>query len=232
MALKEPVLGMNSDDIEKGFAELRAENAELRSKIAALEERGGRKILPPPRPDEEGTKVTYLAPISSSTMPNDDELRELAEIVCAKYPAFWDCSNMGIHRASREENEAEWFKQFKASFRALGAMRRLESPDRKHYWHHHKDTAEYILRATGRPETLSFNPFMCACLAAGDVQFSGVGIDGAIVEIGLSEYIGRQASDVPWKHVLETGELLPMSPVRVPLAPPSPARVVVGNHSW
>jgi hypothetical protein len=221
------------DGIERRFEKIEAENAALHAKIAALEERGVRKsIAPPPRPLEEGTRVFYPTPAASFAMPSDDQLQRLTAIAIGAYPAFADCSCMGLHRPSPEQNRSEWNKQFKAAFLALGHMRRTNEPDRKHYWYHWKDKAEDILRVIGRPETLYFNPFMAAVLAWGDIPFSGVGLHhtGAVVEIGVSEYVGRQASDASWKRVLSTGAILAMSPVAVLMAPRSPSRVIVSDH--
>jgi hypothetical protein len=218
------------DRLERSNEALCTENKTLRAKVAALEKRGSRKsIVPPPRP-LEGTRVFYPIPPSCFTMPSDEQLCQLADIVIETYPAFGDTSGPAFH-GSVDEREADWLSQFKLSFRALGAMKRLAEPDRKHYLSHHIDACEAHLRVIGKSATLRGNPFMAAVLAWGDICFSGVGLqhEGVVVEIGLSEHVGRAASDASWKRVLETGQLLPMSrPARQP-APRSPSRVIVGG---
>jgi hypothetical protein len=221
---------MKPDDIEKGFAELRAENAELRSKIAALEERGGRKVLPPPPLPEEGARVFYPVQPSTFVMPNDDELNRLQEIVCRKYPQLGDTGGPAFY-GSKEERRADWFKQFNAAFLALGNMHRTKTPDHKRYASHWTEEAEIWLRSHGKPApTLRFGPFVAAVLAHGDIRYSGLFVDGHVLELGLNTYVGRAASDA-WKKVLETQKLLPMSLAHLPMAPPSPVRVIVGDHS-
>ena len=122
--------------LEAKIAEGAQENEQLKAKIAALEERGVRKsIVPPPRPIE-GARVLHPMAPSCFTMPSDDELCRLAYIVVEKYPAFGDASGPAFH-GSEEEREKDWFNQFELSFRALGAMKRLAEPDRKHYLSHH-----------------------------------------------------------------------------------------------
>jgi hypothetical protein len=226
------------DEIDARFERLEAkiadgtqENEQLKAKVAALEALQGRKVLPPPRPIEEGTKVSYPIAPSKCVVPTDEELSQLREIVCRKYPEFGDITGPAFY-GSKYERERDWQKQFERAFLALGAMKRLEAPDTKHYFSHHVDAAEAYLRSVGKSETLRFGPFMCALLAWGDVPYSGLGLQhtGAVVELGLSEHIGRQASDSSWKRVLETGAILRMSASARQPAPRSPSRVIVQDH--
>jgi hypothetical protein len=210
-------------------AELKASNSSLRAEVEKLKP----KPAPLPRPlVEEGTKISYPTPAASFAMPSDDQLLRLTAIAVGAYPAFADCSRMGLHRPSPEQNRNEWNKQFKAAFLALGNMRRSETPDHKHYCHHWKDKCEDILRTLGRPETLYFNPWMAAVVAWGDIPYSGVGLqhEGTLVEVGLAEYTGRVASDANWRRVLETRAILRMTASARRVAPASPSRVIVSDH--
>jgi hypothetical protein len=63
-----------------------------------------------------------------------------------------------------------------------------------------------------------------AVLAHSDIAFSGLFMSGHVLELGLSEYLGRSATD-RWRTLLKTREVLRGSPVRVPMAPLSPSRV-------
>ena len=51
---------------------------------------------------------------------------------------------------SRVERREDWFNEFKASFQAIGAMRRMDQPDRKHYLGHHVEACESHLRTIGK----------------------------------------------------------------------------------
>jgi hypothetical protein len=53
-------------------------------------------------------------------------------------------------------------------------------------------------------------------------------VDGAVLELGLSEYVGRVASD-HWRKVLG-GEILAMSRPNIPMAPRSPS-LVISDHA-
>jgi hypothetical protein len=163
-------------------------------------------------------------------MPSDKQLIAVADIVIGFYPELAACSNMGIHQATPEVNRREWRKQFAASFVALASMGRLESPDRRHYWWHHKDNAEGILRAIGRPETLYFEAFVCACLARGDIPHSGIGVQflhtGVVPELGLaSQHAGRMPTAASWRRVLESGKILAATPPAIRPAARSPSSV-------
>jgi hypothetical protein len=205
--------------------QLKTEHAALGERIRRLEG----KAPPKPAPvDPEGATLRYPVPPSKFVMPNDDELGRLRAIVCAKVPRLAVADGL-IWRGDKEDNDAEHFKQFTAAFQALGAMHRTEMPDRKHYLHHWTDHCETWLKGSGESTDLSFAPFVCACLAHGDVAYSGLFVDGEVLELGLNAYgIGRPAGDA-WRRVLETGELLLPSPPAMRLAPASPSRVHGGG---
>jgi hypothetical protein len=221
---------MADDVTERRFAKIEAENAAMRAELAEIKARGGRKVLPAP-PVEPVVKISHPIAASTFVMPSDAELGSLREIVCTKYPQLGESAGL-VWRGSREENEIEYFSTFKLAFLALGDMHRIEAPNRKRYVTHWSEEAEiWLRRRRGWAPTLRFGPFVTAVLAHGDIQFSGLFVDAQVLELGLSTYAGHAASGA-WKKVLATGGLLPMSPAHMPMAPRSPARVIVGDHSW
>ena len=169
----------------------------------------------------------YAAPLAGFYSAVD-KLRRLRAIVCAKVPRLAVADGL-IWRGSPEGNEVEYFNQFTAAFKAVGALHRTEAPDRKHYFHYWLDHCQAWLKGSGESTDLSFAPFVCACLAHGDVAYSGLFVDGEVLELGLYAYgIGRPAGDA-WRRVLETGEILLPSPPATRLAPASPSRVHIGD---
>jgi hypothetical protein len=190
------------------------EIALLKSQIAELKSRFDAKDAPPvkiaTKPVEpEGTQIFYPAPVSSFTMPSPAELSQLRDIVFAKYPRLNVTEGM-VFRGDNEANEAEYFKQFCASFRALGAMHRTERPDKKHYISFWMDLASDWLKTVRDSTSISGLPFIAAVLAHGDICYSGLFVDGATFEVGLNAYrMGKPPGDA-WKKVLATGRIVPM----------------------
>jgi hypothetical protein len=147
-------------------------------------------------------------------MPSTDELHRLRDIVAAKLPRL-NVTDGLVFRGDAQQNEAEYFKQFCASFRALGALHRTEKPDRKRYLSHWIEACEDLLKAVGNSTSISGLPFLAAALSHGDIPYAGLFTDGAVPELALHAYgIGRPPRDA-WKKVLSTGSILPM------IAPPS-----------
>jgi hypothetical protein len=190
----------------------------LKAQIAELTRRFDAKNAPPapvkiaqPKPvEDEGTRVSYPAPLSTFIMPSSAELKQLLAIVLAKFPQL--APDMSDRWA--DNNEAKFLKQFGAAFYAIGLMHRTEKPDKKRYVSFFVDHAEDLLRAHGASADIG-PAFLPACLAHGDVPISDWRIDGVVLEIGLNIYrIGRPATDA-WKRVLATGCTIPL------IAPPS-----------
>jgi hypothetical protein len=195
-------------DVKNRFAALEAEIAALKASISPA---------PPaptkPKPiEEEGTTVTYPTAPSKFVMPTDVELRTLAAIVAAKYPKIANAEGL-IFRGDAEQNEAEYFKQFKASFIALGALGRAEAPIWKRSVVVWMDSARDFLRNSGVHAEISFNPFYAAAIAQGDLPHSDTAEDGGCAALGLKEHGGRRATDA-WRRVLSTGQLLAAVPFR------------------
>jgi hypothetical protein len=93
----------------------------LRARLVALEP----KLKPAPKPVvEEGTKVGYPVQPANSTMPSGDQLEKLAAIVHASFPDLGDVDGPAFE-GSEEARDEQWWKQYVASFRAIGALGRL-----------------------------------------------------------------------------------------------------------
>jgi hypothetical protein len=194
------------------------EIALLKSQIAELKSRFDAKDAPPapvkiaqPKPvEDEGTRVSYPAPLSTFVMPSSTELKQLLAIVLAKFPRL--APDMTDRWANN--NEANFAKQFAAAFRAVGMMSRTEKPDKKHFPSYFISHAEDSLRALGAYAEIG-PAFLPACLAWGDVPVSDWRIDGVVLELGLNIFrIGRPATDA-WRKVLATGRTIEL------IAPPS-----------
>jgi hypothetical protein len=196
------------------IAVLQAQVAELKSRLDAKDAPPApAKIVTKPR-DEEGTTVSFPVPHSAFIMPSQDELRRLRDIVFANYPKLNVTEGL-VFRGDNEQNEAEYFRQFCASFRALGAMHRTEAPDRKRYISFWIDHCEGWLKTMGNSTTITGLPFLAAALSHGDIVYAGLFTDGCVPELGLNAYrIGRPPSDA-YRSVLSTGRVLAM------IAPPS-----------
>jgi hypothetical protein len=110
-------------------------------------------------------------------------------------------------------------------------MRRLDRPDSKRYVSAHIEMGADFLARIGKQNELRVGPFMMACFCAGDVPISGVGIDGQSISVGLAEHAGKLANADAWRAVLSSGRLPNQVEVRIPMAPRSPSRVVIGDHA-
>jgi hypothetical protein len=194
------------------------EIATLKAQIAELERRFDAQVAPPapvkmlqPKPvEDEGTRVSYPAPLSTFVMPSSTELTQLLAIVLRKFPRL--APDMTDRWA--DNNEVKFSRQFAAAFRAVGMMHRSEKPDKKRYPSYFVDHGEDLLRSLG-PHAEIGPAFTVACLAHGDVPISDWRLDAVVLEFGLNIYnIGRPATDA-WRKVLATGCTIPL------IAPPS-----------
>jgi hypothetical protein len=193
------------------------EIAELKSQIAELKSRFDAKDAPPApvkmvqsKPVElEGTTVSYPQPRSAFIMPDETSLHSLLRVVFANVPKLNQTDGL-VFRGDAKQNEAEYFKQFCASFRALGALHRTEKPDRKRYVSYWIDVCEDLLKSMGNSTTLSGLPFLAAALSHGDIAYAGLFTEGCVPELGLNAYrMGKPPGDA-WKQVLSTGRIIPM----------------------
>jgi hypothetical protein len=197
------------------IAVLQAQVAELKSRLDAKDAPPAPVKIPPKPPVEaEGAQIFYPPQRSNFVMPSTNELRRLRDIVFMKFPRLNVTDGM-VFRGDNEQNEAEYFRQFCASFRALGALHRTEKPDRKRYVSYWIDHCEAWLKTVGAPTSITGLPFLAAALSHGDVPFAGLFSDGCVPELGLNAFgIGKPPRDA-WRQVLATGRILPM------IAPPS-----------
>jgi hypothetical protein len=197
---------LKNDTTLDRIAQLEADLAALKAQVAPA---APVKAAQPKPIIEEGTRVINIAPRSEFIMPSTDELHRLRAIVAAKFPKL-NVTDGLIFRGDAEQNEQEYFKQFCASFRALGALHRTERPDRKRYVSYWIDTCEDLLKAVGNSTSISGLPFIAAALSHGDVCYSGLFVEGSVLELGLNSFgIGKPPRDA-WKRVLSTGHVLPM----------------------
>lgn len=202
---------------------LRAQSAALEAQVAQLQHFQGRKVIAEPAPLERSVTISEIPAGSSFIMPTDSQLEALAKIVGAKYPSMTDTNCQGFH-GDVDSREQDWWKQFKAAFRAIGAFGRLDQPDRKKYLSYHISAIENHLRTIRSFENLRVGPFLCAVLSHGDIPYAGL---EKIPEIGLAgPNTGRPATDA-WRKVLN-GSILPMggpAPGRIEQTP-SPVRII------
>jgi hypothetical protein len=184
--------------------------AQLESDLAALKAQVAPPVkAAPAMPEPEGTTVSFPVARSAFVMPSQEEFRRLRDIVFAKFPKLNVTEGL-VFRGDAEQNEQEYFKQFCASFRALGALHRTEKPDRKRYVSYWIDACEDLLKAVGNSTSISGLPFIAAVLAHGDISYSGLFTEGCVFEVGLNAYrMGRAPRDA-WKQVLATGRILQM----------------------
>jgi len=188
------------------------EITELRSRIAALEQGLAelRRPMPasvaaPPRETEpQGVRIYHPADIPSFELPNDQQLRRLADIVTAKFPRLGpDTSNARW----RDMNVEEFHRGFCASFRRIASLNRTDEFDTRRGIRYFADEAEDWLRAQGRPTDIRWPCYLAAVIAAGDIPFS---IEGPHVGLRL-DGLGR--SPLPaWRAVLDGRMRAPSPP--------------------
>lgn len=211
------------------------EIAALRAQVAKLEARLDAKEAPPAPAKsapqsiiEEGARVFYPPPISSFVMPDDPDLHSLLRCVFLRFPRLKNADGL-VFRGDTESNEREYFRMFRASFKALGSFHRAPAPDRKHYVQHWLDLAEDWLKAVGDFTPIGGYPFISAALAHGDIPYCGLFTDGEVLTLGLNAYRMGNAPGDAWRHVISTGRILPPVPSPASQAyPMPPIRIVEG----
>jgi hypothetical protein len=192
------------------ISELKSQVAELTARIVQLEDRGGRKSIPAP-PEPVTRVITPVAPITVD-LPDGKELQQLRDICANTYPAWVDSEGFVFGRrggVSKEENDMEYLVQFAAAIRAISNMRVLDKPDTKRYVSWHVDTGCTVLRGIGKHvRELRAAPLIMASFVMG-VPVSGLGISGASISLGLSEYVGKPVDPSAWRATLKAGRLPP-----------------------
>jgi hypothetical protein len=202
------------------LAELEAQAATLNIEIAKL--RAERPAPPPPPPREE-VRVVALNTERSDGLPNLAELEKLYSAV--KHLAPWPLNN--------KYDEDKPFRGFCSCVRWLSNKGRVEQPNPRFALSFWLDQCKNWLRdRNSMTGDISANELVMSVFAAGDVKYVAANAQlGFTWELALSEHSGRPASPDAWRRILREGAsavLPPSAPARR-MAPPSPARVVVGG---
>ena len=182
------------------IARLRNQIADNTARLAALEAKQGRKFVSPP-PVERGVTIIEIQASVPCELPDAEQMRQLADIVLRQFPQLAPSYRHGAPRWERDDVVRRWHKGFSAAFTALGAMARLEQPDRRHYAGHFLDHARSWLHSYGISADIG-EPFTCAVLAWGDIPWSDFRLDGVLLELGLKAWGGRKANADSWRRVL------------------------------
>jgi hypothetical protein len=230
-------------DYEAENERLAAEIEQLEAELAALKTEEAPDAPPakrPPMPASKGTTVFCPPPESTLVMPSDGDLHRLMDIVLVAFPTLAPKIELSFTQRITVRNfpsladkiepdvggiTADFFREFKAAFIAIGSMRRMGEPDRRHYVSYHVEAAQSWLRSHNLFADIPTNAFIAAALAHGDIPWTNGTIDGQLWELGINIYTGPVASDA-WRLVLETGKLRPAAglPPHRRMAPPSPVR--------
>jgi hypothetical protein len=186
------------------LAQLEQQAAAITAEIAAIK---ASKTSPPQPPldDRAGVRITELVEPSNFVRPTEKELRQLYEIVLAKYP------QLAPHLSSRwaDDEKREHFDGFVWSFERLGYIGRTAMPDQKHYvsfWS--SECRDWLARHRPAHRGNIGAGFLAAVVASGDIPYVvGNPSQGFVWLIGVVAHGGAKAND-KWRNVLR-GELLP-----------------------
>jgi hypothetical protein len=227
-------------DYEAENERLVAENAQLRDELAELKALEAPVALKPEPAKVEGTIVSYPPPPSSLVMPSDDDLHRLMDIALTAFPSlapkielsFMQRLTLRNHPSLADQIKpdveaitADFFREFKNSFIAIGSMKLKDEPARKYFVGHWTETAQSWLRQRNMFFDITTSAFIAAALAHG-VSYTDGTIDGSSWELGIDSYSGRAVTD-GWRRVLAGGKVLPSTaiPSNRRLAAARPARV-------
>jgi hypothetical protein len=230
-------------DLEAENNRLLAENVQMRQELAALkaEEAPASPPVKPRMPASEGTRVSYPPPATTLVMPSDGDLHQLMGVALTAYPSLAPKIELSFQQrltlrnipslADQIKPDVEaittgFFREFKSSFIAIGSMKLMDEPDRRHYVSFHADAAQSWLRSHNMFFDISTPAFIAASLAHGDIPYTDGTVDGSLWELGISIYTGAVAKDA-WRAVLKTGKLRPAAalPPHRRMAAASPVRV-------
>lgn len=216
-------------DMIEELAALKAQVGALAARVAAIENLGGRKIIP--APVEPVVMVTHPAAPVTTDLPDGKELQALRAICAREYPKWVDSDGFVFGRrgtVSKQENDLEWLLQFGRSILAISNMRVLDKPDKKRAVVGHVDAATDLLQRIGKPaRELRMGPFCMACFVMG-VPVSGLGLASCSISLGLSEYTGKPIAPGAWRSILRTCKLPAQFPVERVMETTSPVQITVG----
>jgi hypothetical protein len=211
---------------ESRIATLEAQVAAAQIELAELKAgKAARPVLQPQPVRDEGVRIVQLVEPSNFVRPTTKELRQLYDVVLAKYP------QLRPHLSARWEDQErkESFDGFIWSFERLGFVGRSAVPDTKHYvnfWI--SDCQDWLRQFRPSHSGNTGAGFLAAVIAHGDIQFTvGDENEGIVWSIGVTTFGGAKASDA-WKRVLD-GKLMAPTPAERRFAPPSPAQVFGGR---
>ena len=202
--------------VEKRIAALERENADLKARVEALQ-----LLLPgnkpaPQRRVEPQVRVTN--PLPRVALPNEEQCRQLCEIVFQRYPSL---------RPRRGEEE-EFAAEFRAAIRFVEHHGRRAQLDRDRgigWW---IDTArDWLSQHGGGNSLVGGNAFVAAVIAAGDVPHRDPLEPG--FAIGLQHTGGGIEASARWHTVLTTGRLLDPVPPERPKPAFSPVSIAGGR---
>ena len=201
--------------VEKRIAALERENADLKARLEALQLLlSGNKPTPPRR---VAPQVQITNPLPRVMLPNDEQCRQLCDIVLQRYPSL---------RPRRGEEE-EFAAEFRAAIRFVEHHGRRAQLDRDRgigWW---IDTARDWLSQHGGNSLIGGNAFIAAIVATGDVQHSDPREPGFV--IGLQHTGGGRETSAQWHTVLSTGRLLDPVPPERPKPAFSPVSIADGR---
>jgi hypothetical protein len=198
------------------LAQLEVKAATLAAEIAALK---AGKAAPVPPPPKDEVRILQLLDERSDGMPSLDQMRKLFDIVRHRVPE------------QKSHDPDAGFRGFLSAFRFVSNCWRIAVPNSKYSITWWCDGMKMWLRErNAMVSDVAGSSFISACLASGDVLYTPHDSTlGHVWEFGLvppGHGGGKPASDA-WKLVLNGSVLAPSQPARR-MAPPSPARVVVG----
>jgi hypothetical protein len=181
-----------------------------------------------------------VAPRVEADLPNDQEFDQLMQIVCTAYPDLYDFQGLepDIIPPSKKDLHDALREGFVSSFRALASpmFLRTAAPNPKLDISYAKVRVADLLRSQHRSSgNLSSCAFLMACVAIGDVPYSGFEPrfrhKGVVREVGLAlpNHGGKVPDLMAWKRVLVAGKTIAAS--TPPWSPAEERKTVRLNHA-
>jgi hypothetical protein len=191
-------------------AALKAENAELRARLEAVEGKLAPKPRPAPLAEEGIVRVTVLEPFHGGDLPSPAQFEQLLEIVARAYPTIvptWPENRWGSHIGDR----ARYTTAFIQCFKWLGDLWRFNDGElgkrRSDHW------VVDAGRIFGAGADIQLSHLLSASLAWSDINIGASADRRWFTHLGLSYSTGsniRRANPASWRKVLSTGETRPI----------------------
>jgi len=202
-------------DIESELATVRAENAELRDRVAALEATAPEPPAAPPaarKPAPEARVGAFVVPPDPGPVPSEDETRQLMEIVRSR-EYFRDLLFPTSAAELRSVPEFQFVRDWRNALAVVPLLNRTPAGqlnDRFHLggW---LDQAGSLLQRMGRSFDLDSRAFLGACLVHGvEHNLPPRSSPREAIALGLMPaHSGRRADPLAWRTTLESGQLPP-----------------------